>query len=100
MTHELDSANSKNRYSILTAFNLKGGLMPPVKSYIIEKCTDSSTFLEFVCKLLEEGVLERGDVFIVDNCSMHIYGDNTSSQQFLFDEYAILWSHCLPIIRI
>ena len=42
--HKLDSANSENRYSILTAINLKGGVVPPVKSCSIEQCTDSSIF--------------------------------------------------------
>ena len=46
--HEMDSANSKNRYSILTAVNIKGGHVPPVKSVIIEKCTNLSVFLQFL----------------------------------------------------
>ena len=88
--HAVDSANSKNRYSILSAVNIKGGLIPPVKSAIIEKCTDSSIFLQFIRQLLEEGILRQGDVFIVDNCSIHTQGDNTGTQDYLLNECEIL----------
>ena len=88
--HELDSANSKNRYSILTAINIKGGSIPPVKSVILEKCTDSSIFLQFIRVLLLARILQRGDVFIVDNCSIHMFGDNTGTQEYLFREMGIL----------
>ena len=94
-THEIDSANSKNRYSILAAVNIKGGTVPPVKSVLIEKCTDSSIFLRFIRMLLESRVLDRGDVFVLDNCTIHKFGDNIGTQEFLFREYGILMV-CLP----
>ena len=60
-SHISDSINSKNRYSILAAVNMKGGnAPPPVKSVLIEQCTDSSIFLDFIWMLLESGVLQRG----------------------------------------
>ena len=40
--------------------------------------------------LIERGVLFRGDIFIVDNCSIHIKGDNIGLQQALFEEHSIL----------
>jgi transposase len=94
-THELESANSKNRYSILAAVNIKGGDVPPVKSILIEKCTDSSIFLRFIRVLLLWRVLVRGDVFVIDNCTIHKFGDNIGTQEFLFREYGILMV-CLP----
>ena len=72
----LELMNSKNRYSILTAVNIKGGTIPPVKSIVLEESTDSSLFLQFIRILLNEQILKRGDVFIVDNCSVHVKGDN------------------------
>ena len=88
--HDVDSAKSKNRYSILAAVNVKGGSVPPVQSVIIEECTDSSIFLRLIRLLLDTGVLQRGGVFILDNCTIHIYGDNVGTQEYLFDEYGIL----------
>ena len=70
--HQLESVNSKNRYSILSAVNIKGGNIPPVKSVVIQQCTDSSIFLQFIRILLDVRVLEQGDVFIVNNCSVHV----------------------------
>ena len=89
-THTIDSTNSKNRYSILAAVNIKGGNVPPVKSVLIEQCANSSIFLEFILVLLDSGVLQRGDVFILDNCTIHMYGDNIGTQEFLLGEYGIL----------
>ena len=83
--HELESANSKNKYSILVAaVNIKGGTVPPVKSFLIEKCTDSSIFLRFIRLLLESRVLERGVVYVFDNCTIHKFGDNIGTQDFCF----------------
>ena len=58
-TQPIDAVNSKNRYTILTAVNIKGGDIPPVYSVIIEKCTDSAIFLMFVWELLERGNTEE-----------------------------------------
>ena len=88
--HTIDSANSKNRYSILAAVNVKGGNIPPVQAVLIEKCTDSSIFLQFIRTLLDSGVLQRGDIFVLDNCTIHMYGDNVGTQQYLFEEFGIL----------
>ena len=88
--HTLDSVCSKNRYSILAAVNVKGGTIPPVQSVLIETCTDSSIFLQFIRILLDSGVLQRGDVYILDNCTIHMYGDNIGTQQYLFEEFGIL----------
>ena len=51
-THELDSTNLKNRYSILAAVNIKGGTVSTIKSVLIEKCIDLSIFLMSICLLL------------------------------------------------
>ena len=88
--HSVDSANSKNRYSILAAVNIKGGNIPSVQSVLIETCTDSSIFLRFIRVLLDSGVLQRGDVFVLDNCTIHMYGDNVGTQDYLFHEFGIL----------
>jgi len=86
----LMDANSKNRFNILCAINVKGGDVSPVEFVILEECTNSSLFFEFVLYLLDNGVLCRGDIFIVDNCSIHMKGDNVGLQHALFQEHGIL----------
>ena len=89
--HTIDSANSKNSYRMLAAVNGKGGNVPPVKAALIEKCIDSSVFFwQFIRILLYSGILQRGDIFILDNYTIHMYGDNVGTQQYLFEEFGIL----------
>ena len=63
----VSSSTSKNRYNILAAVNLKGGDIPPVYWEVIEECTNAALYLQFVKRLVENGVLEHGDIFVVDN---------------------------------
>ena len=65
------NANSKNRFNILTAVNVKGGGFPPVHFKVLEECTNSKLFLEFVTYLVQSCALRRRDVFMVDNCTIH-----------------------------
>ena len=64
--------------------------MNPVEFVILEECTNSSLFLQFVLYLMERGALIRGDIFIVDNCSIHMKGDNIGLQNSLFEDHGIL----------
>ena len=73
--HKLE-ANSKNRYSILVKVTLKTGNVSPVEYTILEDKTNSCIFLQFVRILLEKCTLESVDVFAVDNCSIHLHGEN------------------------
>ena len=74
-------ANSKNRFSILAVVTLKTGNVISVEYTIIEDKKNSYIFLQFVRRLLEKNTLERGDVFVVDNCSIHLHGDNIGIQE-------------------
>ena len=56
-------STSKNRFNILAAINLKGGSIPPVYYEILEECTTSALYLQFVKKLVENGILQEGDFF-------------------------------------
>ena len=82
-------ANSKNRYSILCAVTLKTGVNS-VESVVLQECTDSCIFFEFVLLLLRKGTLIPGDIFIVDNCSVHMKGDNIGLQEALFKKHNVL----------
>ena len=63
--------------------------MPPVYFEVLEETTNSALYLQFVKKLIENGVLVAGDFFIVDNCSIHYQGDNVGLPEALWDLYGI-----------
>ena len=83
------NANSKNRYNILAAVTVKT-TAKPVSFIVIEETSNSYTFLKFVEYLIDNCVLVRGDIFVVDNCSIHMSGDNDSLQNMLFFKCGIL----------
>ena len=89
--HKCKSVNSKNALNILTAVNIKGGGVPPVYSKVLDTVkTNASVFIHFVRLLLVSKVLVRGDIFIVDNCTVHLKGDNIGIQEELFQNHGIL----------
>ena len=45
---------------------------------------------------MEKRTLSRDDVFIVDNCSIHLRGDNVGLQGELFKSHGILMITLLP----
>ena len=55
----MSSSTSKNRFNILAAINLKGESVPPVYYEILEECTTSALYLQFVKKLVENGILKE-----------------------------------------
>ena len=44
----------------------------------------------FVSVLIKNGVLRRGDIFMVDNCSVHMKGDNGHLQDHLLHQLGVL----------
>ena len=85
----LQTSTSKNRFNILAAVNLKGGSVPPVYSEVLETTTNSAIYLQFVKNLVNNGVLKSGDIFVVDNCSIHYQGENMGLPDALWDLYQI-----------
>ena len=83
------TSSSRNRFNILAAVNLKGGDVPPVYFEVVEATTNAAIYCQFVCKLIEHDVLERGDVFVVDNCTVHNQGDDSGLPDALMDLYGI-----------
>ena len=82
-------STAKNRFNILCAVNLKGGDIPPCSYVVIEETTNAAIFLEFVRKLIEEGVLRRGDIFVLDNCTVHFQVDNEGIEDALWMQHGI-----------
>ena len=86
--HEME-ANSKNRFNILAAVTIKPGVRP-VCFKVIEACTDADMFLQFVKYLLMQETLQPNDIFIVDNCTVHMQGNNVGLQDSLMNDHGIL----------
>ena len=86
--HEME-ANAKNRYNILATTTLKANVRA-VEYIILSECTDSTYFVLWVQILLQKGTLVAGDVFIVDNCTIHTQGDATGLHEALFDLHGVL----------
>ena len=91
-SNKCKSVNSKNRYNILTAINIKGGSVQPVVFEVLpqDSKTDAPLFLQFVQSLRAIGALIKGDIFIVDCCTVHIKGDCVGLQEELFQNHGIL----------
>ena len=89
LNHEMN-VNSKNRYSILAPVTLKKADMRPVVYVILENTADSCLFLQFIRILFNIGTLQRGDVFLVDNCNIHLQGANIRIQEDVFTVHVII----------
>ena len=81
-------ANSKNRYNVLAAVSLKKDA--PICTRVVEEVGDSVLFSEFVAEAMREGVLRRGDILVLDNCSIHYKSENEHLQEVLLMEHGIL----------
>ena len=93
--HEMEP-NAKNRYNILAAATISRGSVKPVEFEILQECTNSSLFLEFVRVLIEQRTLVRGDIFVVNSFTIHMFGNNIGIQDTLFNVHAILMITLLP----
>lgn len=54
------------------------------------KGSNSALFLQFGMFLMNEGCLERDDIFMVDNCSIHCKGNTVEIYELLFRDDGIL----------
>ena len=55
-----------------------------------EENHDSFCFREFISVSVASGVLEEGDILVVDNASIHVSGENDDLDEFLWEEFSIL----------
>ena len=88
--HHSCNANSKNRYNIFAAVTVKRNVRRNVEYVILEETGDAYLFREFVLHLIREGTLVEGDIFVVDNCSIHTKGENAELEDLLWREHEIL----------
>ena len=70
--------------------------MSPVEYTILEDRTNTCLFLQFIRMFLEKDTLERGDVFVAVNYSIHSQGDNIGIQEYFFITYGVLIITLLP----
>ena len=87
--HETLNANCRNRYNILAAVTLKHDTAP-VQALVLEENGTAALFANFVAHLLAVGTLVRGDIFVVDNCTIHFMGDCQFLQQSLMENAGVL----------
>ena len=83
------NANSRNRWNIMCAVTVKKGVRS-VEHLVFDECADSSLFSKFVHHLVEKGTLQFGDIFVIDNCTIHMQGVNKYLQESLFNTMGIL----------
>jgi len=84
-----DNVNARHRYNILAATCLKEDVARNVEAVVLDVVGDSTVFQEFVGHLLNLRFLREGDIFIVDNCSIHMQGENEFLMEHLWDEHDI-----------
>ena len=82
------NANSRNRYNILAAVALKKP--NACEAPVFKESADADLFFEFVLHLVRIEFLVPGDIFVVDNCSIHTLGENKELQEVLWEEANIL----------
>lgn len=87
-------ANSKNRYNVLPAVSLKKDAY--LCTRVVQETGNSILFGKFVGEAIQEGVLQRGDILVVDNCTIHNQAENTYLQKVLSLEQEILMITLLP----
>ena len=88
--HSNDAANRKVRYNIFAAVTTKPWAPRSVNALVMEASGDAFLFRTFVLHLIEEGTLEEGDIFVVDNCTIHFKGENKELEEELWDQFGIL----------
>ena len=66
------------------------GLLVKILEYSIEEHGNAPIFRNFVSHLIEIDFLREGDVFVVDNCSIHFSGQNSELQEKVWTEAGIL----------
>ena len=85
-----NSSTSKVRYNIFAAVTVKENVENNIDFFVLEERGDSFLFRAFVMHLIVEGTLKEGDVFVVDNCSIHFNGENKDLEKQLWEEFNIL----------
>jgi len=91
--HIAKEANSTKRYNIFAAISVKN-VQKPVEAVVLDLIGDSIVFQHFVLWLLDIGFLQPGDIFVVDNCTIHMQGVN----EFLVD--ALWYNHNVAMVPL
>ena len=84
------SVNRSNCWNNFAACSIKKHLLRPFEYVMIEDKGDSYFFLECVSHLVAICFLERGDIFVIDNCTIHMSGGCEFLQEIFWVEHGIL----------
>ena len=72
--------------------------MKPVEYVVLQITTTAPVLMQSVRCLLQYGTRSYGDIFVVDNCSVHLQGDKIGIQNELWDKYEIMMVPLPPYI--
>lgn len=85
-----DAANSmRNRWNIMAICSIKRSVRA-LQFIMVEEKGDSILFQSFIRELLKSGYLRPGDILVLDNCTIHMGGENEFLQEVLWMEHGIL----------
>jgi hypothetical protein len=65
---------------------VKKGLQRALEFIMIDATGDAHIFRLFIAHLIKIRFMERGDILVVDNCTLHFAGENSSLQESLWTE--------------
>ncbi len=85
-----EKANVRFRYNIFAAVTVKKDVDSNVEAVVLDMIGDSTVFLFFVARLVQIRFLCPGDIFVVDNCSIHLHGVCEYLADTLWNGYEIL----------
>lgn len=85
-----EGIDAKYRYNIFAAVTTKQNVERNVEAVVLDLIGDSTLFQIFVLYLLEIRFLEYGDIFVVDNCSIHTQGENQFLVEALWYQHGVL----------
>lgn len=85
-----DAANTmRNRWNIMAICSIKRSVRA-LQYIMVEEKGDSILFQFFIRELLRSGYLRPGDILVLDNCTIHMGGENEFLQEVLWMEHGIL----------
>ena len=99
-SYEMET-NVKNIYDILAVINIPCETVKPTEYVVLQQCTNCYLFLQFLRVLVEERALVGDDTFIVNNYTIHIFGDNMGIDDSFSKFYgALMITVPLALLRV
>ena len=78
----------RNTYSITRTCGIDREC-PPLCVTIHNETNDADSFFDHVSEAIHQGALRRGDVYILDNATIHLHGENDNLEEWLWENHGI-----------